>query len=99
MGGPLFAYRVVADLQVGAFAFRGPRIASLKTGHYKIEQLETGSSPGLPEEPTVYSRLFDRGGTIGKSNRRDDDLAGRVFVEVIRVSAPPRHFVERKRRA
>jgi len=40
-----------------------------------------------------------RGGTIGKSNRRDDHLAGRVFVEVIRVSASPRHFVERKRRA
>jgi hypothetical protein len=35
----------VADLQVGAFAFRRRRIAGLKTGHYKIEQQENAPSP------------------------------------------------------
>ena len=45
MGGPLFAGCVVADLQVGAFALHQRRIASLKTGHYKIEQREIAPSP------------------------------------------------------
>jgi hypothetical protein len=44
-GGPLFALCVVADLQVGAFALRRRRSASLKTGHYKIEQQENAPSP------------------------------------------------------
>jgi hypothetical protein len=43
-GGPLFALCVVADLQVGAFAFRGFRITSLKAGHYIGDQ-----SPSPPE--------------------------------------------------
>ena len=44
MGGPLSAHYVVADLQVGAFALRRLRIASLKTGHYKIGQQEHAPS-------------------------------------------------------
>src|ERR1700722_16920806 len=45
MGGLLFARCVVADLQVGAFALRRRRSASLKPGHYKIEQQEHAPSP------------------------------------------------------
>jgi hypothetical protein len=61
----------VADLQVGPFDFRLRRIASLKTGHYKIEQQEN--------EPSAVPCF--------------------LFVEVIRVLASPRRFVEKKRRA
>jgi len=61
-GGPLFDRCVVADLQVGTFALRRRRIASLKTGHYKIEQQESGHPPvpapgvttGLKVLPLAY---------------------------------------------
>jgi hypothetical protein len=48
MGGRLFARCVVADLQAGAFAFRGCRIASLKTGQYNGGQRGDYQPKGWP---------------------------------------------------
>jgi hypothetical protein len=44
------------------------------------------SASGLSEELTVYSLQFKRGGTIGKSNRRDDHLAGGWRIQSTKTS-------------